>query len=150
MNAALSPKTNSPITAETSDEQPASVKNRAGARGLSMPAALLHLEGIAVVVAAVTLYAVGGYSWWLFALLILAPDLAMAGYAFGPKVGAVVYNIVHTYALPVALGVAGLLTGWSLALPLALIWMAHIGIDRTLGYGLKYADGFKHTHLQEC
>jgi hypothetical protein len=32
-------------------------------------------------------------------------------------------------------------------LSLATIWIAHIGFDRALGYGLKYGSGFTHTHL---
>ena len=30
---------------------------------------------------------------------------------------------------------------------LALVWLAHIGLDRLLGMGLKYNDRFAHTHL---
>lgn len=117
-------------------------------RQLSMPGLLLRLEGLAVVIAAMTLYAVNDYRWWVLALLLLAPDLSMIGYAFGPRVGAISYNVVHAYILPLALGIAGFLFGWPLALQLALIWLLHIGIDRAVGYGLKYSDDFKHTHLQ--
>jgi hypothetical protein len=108
---------------------------------------LLRLEGLAVLAAAVAAYAFIGGSWLLFALLLLAPDLAMIGYRFGPVVGAVAYNAAHTDLAPAALGAAGLALGAPTIQALALIWIAHIGLDRALGYGLKYATGFGDTHL---
>ena len=113
-----------------------------------LPLTLLRVEGIAVAVAAVALYAHGDHSWLLFALLILAPDLSMLGYLAGTRVGALVYDIVHTSAWPVALGAVGVLADSDSAVAVALIWLAHIGVDRALGYGLKYPTGFKDTHLQ--
>ena len=94
------------------------------------------------------LYADGDHSWLLFALLILAPDLSFAGYAAGPRVGALVYDLAHTSAWPIAVGVVGVLAGSGAAVAVALVWLAHIGIDRALGYGLKYPTHFKDTHLQ--
>jgi hypothetical protein len=108
---------------------------------------LLRLEGLAIGLAAVAAYEVSGAGWLSFALLILAPDLAMAGYAFGPRIGAIAYNAAHTYLGPVGLGVAGWFWGWPPAVPLAAIWIAHIGLDRAVGYGLKHRLGFKITHL---
>jgi hypothetical protein len=113
-----------------------------------LPLTLLRVEGIAVAVAAVALYARGDHSWLLFALLILAPDLSMLGYLAGTRVGALVYDVVHTSAWPVALGAAGVVADSDSAVAVALIWLAHIGVDRALGYGLKYPTGFKDTHLQ--
>ena len=110
-------------------------------------ASLLRLEGLAVLAAAVSAYAFIGGSWLLFALLLLAPDLAMIGYRFGPVGGAAAYNAAHTYLAPAALGAAGLALGAPTMQALALIWIAHIGLDRALGYGLKYPTGFGHTHL---
>jgi len=81
-------------------------------------------------------------------VLFLAPDLGIVGYVAGPTVGAVSYDVVHTYALPVALGIGGLLRTPRTAMQIALIWLAHIGFDRSLGYGLKYPSGFRDTHLQ--
>ena len=72
----------------------------------------------------------------------------MAGYLAGPRAGAIAYDVVHTYVLPLGLAVAGVLAGSDLAVQLALIWLAHVGADRLLGYGLKYPTGFKDTHLQ--
>jgi hypothetical protein len=109
---------------------------------------LLRLEGIVLFGAAIALYVDGGYSGLAFALLILAPDLAMLGYVAGPKVGAISYDIAHFEALPLALGAVGVLADSTVAIQLALIWLAHIGFDRALGYGLKYETDFKDTHLQ--
>ncbi|MGA9062674.1 MAG: DUF4260 domain-containing protein [Terracidiphilus sp.] len=108
---------------------------------------LLRLEGMAVAAVSAALYARTGASWWLFAALWLAPDLSMLGYLAGPCRGARVYNAFHTYALPIVLALAALLLHTRGVLPVALIWANHIGVDRLLGYGLKYADGFGWTHL---
>jgi hypothetical protein len=108
----------------------------------------LRLEGLAVAAVSAALYARSGASWWLFAALWLAPDLSMLGYLAGPCWGARFYNAIHTYAVPAALGLAALLlSAHGLLVPIALIWANHIGVDRLLGYGLKYADGFGFTHL---
>jgi uncharacterized protein DUF4260 len=112
-----------------------------------LPRRLLHLEGFAVLVGALALYFDAGYGWLLLVVLFLAPDLSMVGYLGGPRAGALVYNLAHTYAGPIALGLVGVLGDVDLATQLALIWLAHIGLDRMLGYGLKYPTGFKDTHL---
>lgn len=109
---------------------------------------LLRLEGLAVAVLTALLYARTGTSWWLFAALWLAPDLSMLGYLASPCRGARVYNAIHTYLLPALLGLSALLLhAHNLLLPIALIWANHIAVDRALGYGLKYAEGFGWTHL---
>jgi hypothetical protein len=114
----------------------------------SLPAAFLRLESLVVVVAAVALYFDADYSAWAFLAFLLAPDLSFAGYLGGPRVGAFVYNLAHTYAWPVALAAACLLTGEAgLPVQIALIWAAHIGVDRVLGFGLKYPTAFKDTDL---
>lgn len=113
----------------------------------SLPAALLRLEGLAVFILAVIFYAREDLNWWLFAILFLAPDLSAVGYLAGKRAGAICYNIAHTDAMPVALGIVGLFADNDLAIALALIWAAHIGMDRTIGYGLKYSTDFKDTHL---
>ncbi len=111
------------------------------------PRILLRAEGLAALVAAVIAYWSMGGSWGLFALLILAPDLALVGYAAGPRLGARAYNACHTYLGPAVL--AGLAFGGWLpqAWPLCLIWVAHIGLDRALGLGLKFESAFRDTHL---
>lgn len=93
------------------------------------------------------LYARTGVSWWLFVALFQAPDLSMLGYFAGPCWGARVYNAIHTYITPAALALCGLLLHERVAVAIAFIWACHIGMDRLLGYGLKYADGFGYTHL---
>ena len=109
---------------------------------------LLRLEGLAIGAGAVVLYADGDHSWWLFALLILAPDLSFLGYLAGSRLGAAAYNLLHNLVLPVALGTAAVLADSEASLAVALIWLAHIGVDRLIGYGLKYPTAFKDTHLQ--
>lgn len=112
------------------------------------PVALtLQMEGLAIGTAAVVAFAQSDASWLLFALLILAPDLAMLGYLAGNRVGAFFYNLAHSYLLPLGLVAAGIALQNSVLIQVALIWIAHIGFDRAMGYGLKYAAGFKETHL---
>ncbi len=111
------------------------------------PRLLLRAEGLAIAAASIAAFRESGASWWLFAALILAPDLSMLGYLAGPRVGAAAYNAVHTYVGPVLLFGAAAALGAPTALAAALVWSAHIGVDRALGYGLKYADGFSATHL---
>jgi Domain of unknown function (DUF4260) len=113
-----------------------------------LPAGLLRLEGLAVAAGALALYFDQGYGWLALILLALAPDLAALGYLAGPRVGALTYDLAHTYTWPIALGVGGVLAESGTATQLALIWATHIGADRLLGYGLKYPTGFKDTHLQ--
>jgi hypothetical protein len=103
---------------------------------------------VAAATAALTLYFWNGHPWWLLVVLALAPDLAMVAYAAGPRVGAAAYDLVHTYSLPVALGAVGVVADADAAIAVALIWVTHIGVDRAIGYGLKYPSGFKDTHLQ--
>ncbi len=120
------------------------------ARALALvtaPRVVLRLEGAAMLAGATALYGVHGGNWGLFALLLLAPDLSMLGYRGGATVGAACYNAAHTYLAPIALGGVGLAAGHAPVLLMALIWAAHIGLDRALGYGLKYPDGFTATHL---
>jgi hypothetical protein len=125
-----------PMTAE--NEAPAVVE---------LPRLLLRLEGAAMFVLALMLYPKVSDSWLLFVALFLAPDLGMLGYLAGPRVGAIAYNIAHFELLPIALAIAGFQYPAVLLIALALIWLAHIGIDRALGYGLKYEAGFRFTHL---
>lgn len=108
---------------------------------------LLRLEWIAVFVAAIACYAFADGSWTLFLALILAPDLAMLGYLAGSRIGAIAYNVFHILVWPAILLIAGLYSGEMLAVQVAAVWIAHIAIDRALGYGLKLPTGFGDTHL---
>ena len=111
------------------------------------PITLLKLEGLAVLATATLIYHRLGFSWWLYIVLFLVPDLFMLGYLAGKKIGAAVYNFGHTYLIVLPIGVAAWLTDQRLVMAASLIWIAHIGFDRLLGFGLKYPSGFKETHL---
>ncbi|MCA0353953.1 MAG: DUF4260 domain-containing protein [Chloroflexi bacterium] len=108
---------------------------------------LLHAEGLGLLLIAVLGYAWQGFSWWQFALALFAPDLVMLGYLWGPKVGSICYNFGHITLWPLSFLALGVLNNWQLGLQVGLIWLAHIGLDRMLGYGLKYPTQFKDTHL---
>jgi len=108
---------------------------------------LLRLEGAAVLAASVYLYLDFGRSWLLFALLLFVPDVGMLGYLVDTRIGAIAYDAFHTLVGPTALLVVGVASDSTVLTAVAIIWFAHIGLDRALGYGLKYADGFHHTHL---
>ena len=112
------------------------------------PTALLRVEGVALLVLSVLLYRVNGGGWLMFVVLLLAPDLSILGYLAGPQVGAAIYNTFHTYAMPAVVGALGMIFASPLTVAVALIWFAHIGMDRTVGYGLKYPSSFKDTHLE--
>ncbi len=115
---------------------------------LNSPLWLLRLEGAVVLIIALMLYSRLESGWWLFVLLFFVPDVSMVGYAVNAKSGATIYNLVHAYALPAVLGLIGLSMANGLLTSLSLIWFAHIGLDRLLGFGLKYPTEFKDTHLQ--
>ena len=108
---------------------------------------LLRLEGLALFAGMTLLYGVWDGSWWIYAILFFVPDLSFAAYLAGPKFGAMVYNAAHSYLAPMAMMTFGFAGSSPLVLSIAMIWLAHIGIDRALGYGLKYAAGFAFTHL---
>jgi hypothetical protein len=108
---------------------------------------ILRIEGLAIFAATLAAYHLIGGNWWLYALLILAPDLSMFGLLAGEKIGARAYNLAHTYTVPVVLGGIALIAGAAWLLPVAVIWASHIALDRALGYGLKYPDVSHATHL---
>ncbi len=111
------------------------------------PVPIQRIEGLVLLVAGVAAFGASDVSWWWFAGLLLVPDVSMVGYLANPSTGASVYNIGHALLGP------GLLIGWHLlggpvaALAVGAVWLAHVGMDRLFGYGLKYDDDFKHTHL---
>ena len=108
---------------------------------------VLRLEGLTLLAGMTLLYGLWGGPWWLYAVLFLAPDLSFLAYLAGPKIGARVYNVAHSYVIPMLILTAGFGFAPPLLLSVALIWLAHIGFDRALGYGLKYQAGFGFTHL---
>ncbi len=107
----------------------------------------LRLEGGAILVLALLLYARAGGNWATFAILFLAPDLSIAGYAAGSRVGAALYNLAHSYVGPLLLYAAAIDFGLAGEGAASLIWLAHIGFDRAVGFGLKYPTAFRDTHL---
>jgi hypothetical protein len=115
---------------------------------LTRPSLLLRTEEAALLILILFTYQHLHYSWLLFALLFLTPDLFMLGYLLNPRIGAATYNLVHTLTLPLALLILSYLQHWRLVTSIALIWTAHLAFDRLLGYGLKYPTYFKDTHLQ--
>ena len=115
---------------------------------LTRPAWLLRLEEAGLLTAAVLLYIHFHFSWLLFAVLFLAPDLFMLGYLANPRVGAALYNLGHFLLVPLCLFVVAYVAHRPLTMAVAIIWFSHIAFDRLLGYGLKYPAHFKDTHLQ--
>jgi Domain of unknown function (DUF4260) len=112
------------------------------------PKLLLHLEGAFVFLTACILYAHFHFSWWVFALFILAPDVSMLAYLVNKRAGTLCYNLFHTYSITLLVFLVLLCLGKTEDDWIVLIWVAHIGIDRLLGYGIKYETGFKDTHFQ--
>lgn len=111
------------------------------------PRLWLRLEGAAVLIVSALLFHHVSGRWGLFAGLLLLPDLSMIGYAFGRVAGAWAYNVAHSYVLPLTLLAFAWSNGQATLFPIVLVWLAHIGMDRMLGYGLKYESAFGHTHL---
>jgi hypothetical protein len=112
------------------------------------PGWVLRPEGVALFGASLALYLDADFSVLALILLFLLPDLAIPLWLVNPRVGAAAYNAVHTTLFPLVLGAAGVIGDSSTAVQVALIWLGHIGVDRMLGYGLKYPTQFQDTHLQ--
>lgn len=108
---------------------------------------ILRAEGLAVFVTATFGFFVDGGQWWLYLALFLLPDSSFAGYLAGPRIGAAIYNLAHSYVLPLLMALAAWWLNLDWAVHAALIWLGHIGFDRMLGYGLKHPTHFTHTHL---
>ena len=108
---------------------------------------VLRLEGLCVLIASSVAYSKLGLSWGTFALFFLTPDVSFLGYLAGPKIGAISYNLAHSYIGAIVCLMAGFFLPAPIILCAGIIWCAHIGFDRALGYGLKYSVGFSFTHL---
>ena len=112
------------------------------------PGILLRLEGAALFGVSLALYLDADFSVLAFVLLLLVPDISIAAYAFGRQAGAATYNLFHLEVWPLILVAVGVIGDESTLVQVALIWLAHIGIDRAVGLGFKYADAdFQDTHL---
>ncbi|PEW83774.1 hypothetical protein CN445_24375 [Bacillus cereus] len=110
---------------------------------------IIRLEGVIVLIAAICIYALNEFSWLIFLLLLLVPDVSMLAYLINNQIGAQVYNLFHTYIVSISLILIGVFLKSEALLMIGLIWTAHIGMDRMLGYGLKYKTSFKDTHIQK-
>ncbi len=108
---------------------------------------LLRLEGVAIFGFALMAYEFMGFPWGFFILVFFLPDLSWPAYFHSPKAGAILYNTMHSYILPLMLFAYGFFVSSSIANQLAIVWIAHIGFDRALGFGLKYGRGFRYTHF---
>ena len=109
----------------------------------------LQLEEIAMMGLGIYLFSLLPYSWWIFLVLFLAPDIGMIGYLINTKVGAAMYNLFHHKGLAIALYLAGVYLSNDILCLSGTILFAHSAFDRILGYGLKLEKGFKFTHLGE-
>lgn len=110
---------------------------------------LLKLEDFAELLLAIFVFSYLNFTWWWFPALLLLPDLSMIGYAVNTKVGAALYNFFHHKGLGIAVGIAGFITGNQQLLLTGTILFGHAAMDRCFGYGLKYPNSFKNTHLGE-
>jgi hypothetical protein len=122
------------------------VSRKAGAVD-GVPRIMLRIEGAAVAIASIYMFHRLGGNWWLFVGLILVPDASLLGYLGGTRLGAIAYNAFHVTLGPLVCAALGFLLPSFDLIQVALIWAAHVGIDRALGFGLKYNAGFGFTHL---
>ncbi|MGH7202954.1 MAG: DUF4260 domain-containing protein [Candidatus Levyibacteriota bacterium] len=109
---------------------------------------ILHIEGLVFFLTALFLYQQIHGNWWVFLLFLFAPDISMVGYLKNRKIGALFYNLIHNYILSFALIGIGLWLKNVIGSEVGIILLAHVGLDRLLGFGLKYTTDFKETHMQ--
>lgn len=109
---------------------------------------ILRVEGLAILLAALYIYSLMEGNWLLFIFFLLVPDISMIGYISDKKIGAFIYNLFHNLTLPMLLIVIGFFFNIQIVAFAGAILLAHVGMDRFFGYGLKYPSNFKDTHLQ--
>lgn len=110
---------------------------------------IVKLENVLVLFICLFIHFTFGYSFWIFLIFLLTPDISGLGYLINNKVGSISYNLFHTYILPLLILLIYLLVKEAIILQIALIWLSHISMDRALGYGLKYANSHKETTIQK-
>jgi len=108
---------------------------------------LLKLEELLLFGLSLFLFSGLDYGWGWYALLFLTPDLSMLGYLIDPRIGSWSYNLIHHKGLAVALYVLGYLLSVPWLMFAGTLLFGHSSLDRVFGYGLKYPDAFKNTHL---
>lgn len=107
----------------------------------------LKIEELAQFILGIFLFSQLDYAWWWFLVLILTPDIGAIGYLINTKIGAFTYNIFHHKAIAIIVGLVGFYFNSSLLILIGVILFSHAALDRIFGYGLKYPDNFKNTHL---
>lgn len=109
---------------------------------------LLILEELALFLGSVLLFGLAtSYSWWIFALLFFLPDISFAAYLINTNIGSWIYNILHHKGIMIGLTIAGYFAELEWLLAVGIVFLGHAAFDRIFGYGLKFPDNFKHTHL---
>lgn len=102
---------------------------------------------VAAILVAVFYVVVGEFSWYWLPILFVVVDISVIGYLAGNKVGVLTYNIGHSLIGPALLMAVYIANTNRVVLFIALVWLFHIFVDRSLGYGLKHVAGFQQTHL---
>ncbi|MDZ7694146.1 MAG: DUF4260 domain-containing protein [Balneolaceae bacterium] len=108
---------------------------------------IIQLEELGMFILSFILFTTTGYSWWIFIVFLLVPDISMIGYVVNARIGAILYNMVHHKGVAILVYLVGFYLGDFLIQMVGTILFAHSSMDRIFGYGLKYMDDFKHTHL---
>lgn len=108
---------------------------------------LVKLEELGMFLLSVGMFSVTNFEWWWFPALLLVPDISMAGYLFGNRAGAILYNLFHHKATGIGVFIFGFMTGEVHFQLAGAVLFGHSSLDRIFGYGLKYFDSFTHTHL---
>lgn len=108
---------------------------------------IIKLEELGMFLLSLLMFAETGFGWWWFPALLLLPDVSMIGYLFNNRVGAFCYNFFHHKGIAVVMYGAGFLAGQSYLELAGAILFGHSSMDRFFGYGLKFVDSFKQTHL---
>ena len=116
---------------------------------LSITRIFLILESVVIFIGALLIYLFLSGNWIIFLVLLFAMDIFAIGYIKNSRIGSIIYNIGHIYVWSIILIVIGILIDLNLLILFSLIWIAHISMDRAMGYGLKYPSDFKHTHMQK-
>ncbi|MEM6642065.1 MAG: DUF4260 domain-containing protein [Bacteroidota bacterium] len=110
---------------------------------------LLRAEELTAFLLSIYFFALSDYAWWWYPALILSPDIGMLGYLVNARFGALTYNIFHHRGIAILLAFLGFTSGLPPLYLAGVILFGHASLDRMLGYGLKYPDSFKNTHLGE-
>jgi len=107
----------------------------------------LKMEEVALFALSIAVFSTLPFAWWWFPVLLLVPDISMLGYLINPRIGAFGYNLGHHRALGLGVYGVGFWTGNAVLMLVGVILFGHAAFDRIWGYGLKYASGFRYTHL---